>query len=81
MAGQRTLCAVSAAGHALLTRFNLAGPREWGPSVHLDPGWLERRLQVFATYCAPIVRARTSGDFVWIVFVDPAAPSGCATGS
>jgi hypothetical protein len=60
--------------HALLTRFNLVAPVEWGEARHLDEAWLRRRLELFDLVCAPSVGAQTSDEFVWIAFVAPESP-------
>jgi hypothetical protein len=60
--------------HALLTRFNVAAPAEWGESRHLDGAWLRGRVELFESVCAPSVAAQSSDEFIWIVFVAPESP-------
>jgi len=75
--------------HTIITRFNVeADPSrgivmpERGPpdafrikrDVHLDDGWLESRLDLFARFCAPSVAAQSSREFTWIVAVDAKTP-------
>lgn len=64
--------------HFLLTRFNV----EWAASLpadpsgklHLDPGWLAPRLQLFERVCLPSVVAQTCRDFRWLLFASEETP-------
>lgn len=59
--------------HAILTRFNVARPKQQDP-IRLDPDWLARRFDLFERYCLPSVAAQTARDFHWIVYFDEATP-------
>lgn len=59
--------------HVFLTRFNM-------PSLGVEslirtqPGWLERRVELFETYCLPSMCAQTDGNFHWITYFDVESP-------
>jgi len=59
--------------HVVLTRFNLATPgREL--AFRSKSGWLERRFDLFETYCLPSIESQEYQDFEWIVFFDQKCP-------
>lgn len=66
----------------LLTRFNVRLTFDIAPQVFsgkhpgLDEGWLERRFDLFETYCLPSVAAQTEKDFSWLVYLDEKTPLG-----
>jgi hypothetical protein len=43
--------------------------------VRAKEGWLQDRIELFERYCVPSVRAQTTQDFDWIVYLDPESPS------
>jgi hypothetical protein len=60
--------------HLVITRFNLQPWKGNDPRRHLDPTWLEGRLEIFRSVCAPCLNHQTIEDFRWFVIVDPRTP-------
>ncbi|GGK71224.1 glycosyltransferase [Ornithinimicrobium pekingense] len=59
--------------HVLLTRFNLpSGGVE--ARIRASDAWLERRVALFARYCAPSVAVQAGPRPRWIVYLDPESP-------
>jgi hypothetical protein len=58
--------------HFLITRFNpwLPWLQRKGPSEE----WLDRRFQLFESFCFPSVVAQTNNNFTWLVFFDIETP-------
>jgi hypothetical protein len=58
--------------HVVLTRFNTR--HAWiGAAPGLDPGWLQRRLELFEAFCLPSLAAQRA-PFTWLVFFDSETP-------
>jgi len=57
--------------HLILTRFNVR--LDWSQS-NWDRTWLQRRIELFETYCLPSVRNQTNQNFQWNVFFDEKSP-------
>jgi hypothetical protein len=59
--------------HIVLTRFSL---RSSGVGFHgeWEPGWLERRLELFERYCLPSMHRQSCQNFTWVIFCDPITP-------
>ena len=63
-----------AVSHFVLTRFNIASEgRE--EAIRNSPGWLERRFELFETYCLPSMAAQTCRNFRWLIYFDNGTPS------
>lgn len=64
----------AAVDHFLITRFNLptAGVER---RVRERGGWLTTRVDLFERYCLPSVRAQSSQNFRWLVYLDPDSPA------
>jgi hypothetical protein len=60
--------------HLVITRFNLQPWKGDDPNRHLDPVWLEGRLEAFRQVCAPCMEQQTIDDFQWFVIIDPRTP-------
>jgi hypothetical protein len=60
--------------HLVITRFNLQPWKGDDPHRHLDPAWLEGRLEIFRSVCAPCMNHQTIDDFRWFVIIDPHTP-------
>jgi hypothetical protein len=59
--------------HIVMTRFNLATPgRE--AAIRNNPGWLDRRFDLFERYCLPTMAAQNCQDFEWIIYFDVGTP-------
>ena len=61
--------------HYILTRFNLKLWRE--DRLHQSTrseAWLEKRFQLFETYCLPSICNQVFKDFTWIVLFDESTP-------
>jgi len=59
--------------HIILTRFNLpSGGRE--AKIRESPDWLEKRFQLFETYCLPSVLAQSNLNFTWFIYFDEHTP-------
>ena len=64
-----------AVSHFVLTRFNIASEgRE--VAIRNSPGWLERRFDLFKTYCLPSMAAQTCQNFRWLIYFDHGTPRG-----
>ena len=62
-----------AVSHFVLTRFNIASEgRE--EAIRNSPGWLERRFELFETYCLPSMAAQTINTFRWLIYFDEGTP-------
>lgn len=63
--------------HVLQTRFNMPTPgRE--AEIRNQPGWLQKRFDLFEAWCLPSVGAQTVAagrDFVWIIYFDEDTPA------
>ena len=60
--------------HFVLTRFNVASAgRE--SSIRNSPGWLDRRFDLFETYCLPSMAAQEPGTFTWLIYFDEQTPA------
>ena len=66
---------------ALITRFNVrpTEPREVKAPLNdlfnvNDRQWLDDRMHMFETFCAPSIRAQTDHDFTWFALVDEGLP-------
>jgi hypothetical protein len=60
--------------HLLITRWNLGVYSGNGNQLNRER-WMEVRLNLFARWCAPSVRAQTVQDFDWLLLIDPATPT------
>jgi hypothetical protein len=60
--------------HLLLTRFNIQPWKGDRPTQHLDPAWLDDRIDLFQRSCVPAVEAQTVQDFAWYLLIDPRTP-------
>lgn len=63
---------VDEAEQALLTRFNVQ--LTTGSDVGVSNAWLEPRIELFASVCAPSVAAQSGGACPWFVVVDARTP-------
>lgn len=59
--------------HYLITRFNVP-VKNWevdkaGNRV-LDKTWIEHRLRLFNTYCAPTIGGQSNTNFTWLIYCD-----------
>lgn len=59
--------------HYLITRFNVP-VKNWerdksGRKV-LDEAWMQERLNLFRTYCAPTISRQSSDAFTWLIYCD-----------
>ncbi len=59
--------------HYIITRFNLRDDAA-RKSPALDPAWLNKRLDLFESFCFPTVRAQTRTDFSWLLLFDVETP-------
>lgn len=63
--------------HFLITRFNLTN-KTWSSGekepINLTTDWLNKRFQLFETYCLPSVTNQTNQNFVWLVLYDTNTP-------
>jgi hypothetical protein len=60
--------------HFVITRFNIASEgRE--AAIRNSAGWLDRRFDLFETYCLPSMAAQTVKAFRWLVYFDEATPT------
>ncbi len=59
--------------HFVITRFDLAAD---GRPVRkrTAPGWLDRRFDLFETFCLPSMAGQTITPFHWLVYFDEATP-------
>jgi hypothetical protein len=65
---------VTRARHFVVTRFNVANwhlGRPWRTS----PDWLQKRFDLFESFCWPSVCAQTNKNFTWLVFFDEKTPT------
>jgi len=64
--------------HIILTRFNfgLYSPEKyWNYYKNSDPeSWMEKRLDLFETYCIPSIKNQNNKNFDWIVLFDIKTP-------
>jgi hypothetical protein len=60
--------------HLVVTRLNLRPWKGTRRDQHLDPTWLEARLELFEAITVPCMRAQTAGTFDWHLLIDPATP-------
>jgi len=71
--------------HFLITRFNLQivnTPKKGyshdviakSRKVCLDREWIDKRVELFETYCKPSVLGQTCQDFTWLILVHAATP-------
>lgn len=61
--------------HYILTRFNLKLWREDRQHQSTrSEAWLEKRFQLFETYCLPSICNQVFKDFTWIVLFDESTP-------
>lgn len=62
--------------HFILTRFNL---RLWTKDKKQQPTrtseWLEKRFQLFETFCLPSIKSQSVKNFKWIVLFDESTPA------
>ena len=59
--------------HIILTRFNL--DYEDDPQARcLQPEWLEKRFDLFETYCLPSIKQQTCQNFTWVILSSEATP-------
>lgn len=59
--------------HFVLTRFNIASPGRETP-IRNSPGWLERRFELFESYCLPSMSAQDCSDYHWLIYFDEHTP-------
>lgn len=63
--------------HYLITRFNLK-KEGWDTSKNnipvLTEEWLERRFDLFETFCFPSVKNQNNQNFIWLVYFDVDTP-------
>lgn len=60
--------------HIIITRFNL--DFEDDPQARcLQPEWLEKRFDLFETYCLPSVLQQTCQNFTWVILSSDATPT------
>lgn len=60
--------------HFVITRFNIASEgRE--AAIRNSAGWLDRRFDLFETYCLPSMAAQSVKAFHWLVYFDEATPT------
>ena len=60
--------------HIIITRFNL--DFEDDPQARcLQPEWLEKRFDLFETYCLPSVLQQTCQNFTWVILSSDATPA------
>ncbi|KKB11798.1 hypothetical protein VE25_11405 [Devosia geojensis] len=43
--------------------------------IRARPKWLQRRVELFESYCLPSLRAQTERNFHWIIYFDTESPS------
>lgn len=59
--------------HYLITRFNINGsgyvPEYISPGL-ITPQWMETRMLLFETFCAPSVLKQSCLNFTWLIYVD-----------
>ena len=60
--------------HFLLTRFNIATTFT-STSPVLEEDWLNRRFELFETFCFPSVSSQTNTEFCWIILFHPQTPA------
>lgn len=71
--------------HFLITKFNVplinTVQKTWARPVLeksqkscLDPVWLEKRVELFETYCKPSVLGQTNQDFEWLILIHTDTP-------
>jgi len=59
--------------HYLITRFNVPVPnwaRDKAGITTLDEAWMNHRITLFNTFCAPSVAGQTLKDFRWLIYCD-----------
>jgi hypothetical protein len=59
--------------HYLVTRFNVNVPFA-GKGLNVSTNWLERRFDLFGTFCYPSVANQSLSQFEWLAMVHPATP-------
>ena len=58
--------------HLVQTRFSVR--MFWGHADGAPLDWLERRLELLHTYCAPAIAAQSSEHFTWLLYCDRGTP-------
>ena len=64
--------------HYLVTRFNVSIPswaRDKAGMSTLDASWMNHRIELFTTFCAPSIAGLTNKDFQWLIYCDPQTPA------
>ncbi len=59
--------------HYLVTRFNVSIPnwnRDKVGATTLDTPWMNHRITLFKTFCAPSIAGQTNTDFKWLIYCD-----------
>jgi hypothetical protein len=65
-------------GHFVLTRFNIGLYARSKHGIDTDL-WMEDRMRLFNTYCAPSVHNQTCRNFWWYILVDLKTPTRIKT--
>jgi len=60
--------------YVIFTRFNLPS-MGYESIVRNTDHWLQKRVELFESFCLPSVMAQTDQDFSWIVYFDPQSPA------
>jgi hypothetical protein len=64
--------------HYLVTRFNVSianWDMDKSGSATLDASWMNHRIHLFKTFCAPSIAGQTNMDFKWLIYCDPHTPA------
>jgi hypothetical protein len=59
--------------HYLITRFNVPvknWDRDKSGKTTLDQAWMQDRIKLFSTYCAPTIEHQSATRFTWLIYCD-----------